>query len=108
MQDPPIELSLVDDDEPPSLTVARSVFLAASRIAVPPPRVAVGPGRGPGWFDSSFELQRGLEVHEAWPGDDGPSAWIDGLFAAPQRSPRPAERRTSSRTASPRSITAMA
>ena len=26
---------------------------------------------GPGWFDSSFDLRNGLEVHDGWPEDAG-------------------------------------
>ena len=47
-----------------------------------------------GWFESSWDLQRGLEVVEAWP--------EPGMCA--QREERP----TASRTALPRSITAIA
>ena len=32
---------------------------------------------GPGWFDSSWELIRGLEVSEARPGDTRFDAWLD-------------------------------
>jgi hypothetical protein len=36
---------------------------------------------GPGWFDSSWELQRGLEVREGLPGDAGLDEWL-GAFCA--------------------------
>jgi hypothetical protein len=32
--------------------------------------------RGPGWFDSSWELSRGLEVHEGTPGDGRYDDWL--------------------------------
>jgi hypothetical protein len=32
--------------------------------------------RGPGWFDSSWELVRGLEVQEGLPGDAGLNEWL--------------------------------
>jgi hypothetical protein len=35
------------------------------------------PYRGPGWFDSSWELRRGCEVCEGWPGDAGLRGWIE-------------------------------
>ena len=33
--------------------------------------------RGPGWFDSSWDLQRGLEVREGLPGDPQLNEWIE-------------------------------
>ncbi len=54
---------------------------------------------GPGWFDSSWELQRGLEVMEGWPGDQRLHGWIED-FLRPQR--------MSVRTASPSDSTAIA
>ncbi len=54
---------------------------------------------GPGWFDSSWDLRHGLEVHEGCYGDDGLRGWIeDFLFA----------QRTIGRTASPSASTAIA
>ncbi len=39
---------------------------------------AVRPGHvGPGWFDSSWELRRGLEVKEGWSDDDRVRDWIE-------------------------------
>ena len=32
--------------------------------------------RGPGWFDSSWELQRGLVVSEGLPGDANLNEWL--------------------------------
>jgi hypothetical protein len=60
-------------------------------------RVAV-PG-GPGWFDSSWDLRRGLEVREESAGDAHLFGWIDE-FLRSQRAP--------GRTASPSASTAMA
>jgi len=31
---------------------------------------------GPGWFDSSWDLRRGLEVSEGLPGDVQPNEWL--------------------------------
>ena len=40
--------------------------------------------RGPGWFDSSWDLQSGLEVHEGLPGDAQLHEWIEAcLRSAP-------------------------
>lgn len=35
---------------------------------------------GPGWFDSSFDLEAGLEVREGWPSDAAFEAW-NGRFS---------------------------
>ena len=35
------------------------------------------PPCGPGWFASSWELGRGLEVREGLPGDAGLYEWLD-------------------------------
>jgi len=32
---------------------------------------------GPGWYDSSWDLQRGLEVHEGLPGDLTLHEWLE-------------------------------
>ena len=36
--------------------------------------------RGPGWFDSSWDLQRGLEVREGLPGDPQLNEWIEACL----------------------------
>ena len=36
---------------------------------------------GPGWFDSSRELTRGLEVTESAPGDSALNDWVRLCFA---------------------------
>jgi len=53
----------------------------------------------PGWFDSSWELRRGLDVHEGWFGDDSLNGWIESFLFA---------QRASGRTASPSASTAIA
>jgi len=55
--------------------------------------------RAPGWFDSSWELRRGLEVKEGWCGDDGLNGWIESFLFG---------QRASGRTASPSASTAIA
>jgi hypothetical protein len=63
------------------------------------PRHRVASTSGPGWFDSSWELRRGLEVREGWSEDERVRGWIeDFLFA----------QRAVGRTASPSSTTAIA
>ena len=54
---------------------------------------------GPGWFDSSWELHRGLEVSEGWSDDGRVHAWIEDFLAS---------QRTIGRTASPSASTAIA
>ena len=56
-------------------------------------------GDGPGWFDSSWELRRGLEVREGWSEDERVRGWIES-FLCPQRA--------AGRTASPSASTAIA
>ncbi len=48
------------------------------------PRAAAGsaPGCGPGWFESSWELTRGLEVHEGPPGDAPLNQWLTDWLRA--------------------------
>ena len=41
--------------------------------------------RGPGWFDSSWELSRGLEVHEGTPGDGRYDDWLAARALAERR-----------------------
>jgi hypothetical protein len=54
---------------------------------------------GAGWFDSSWELRRGLEVREECAADVELRAWVD-QFVRPQR--------TTGRIASPSASTAIA
>ncbi len=86
---------------------------------------APGP-HGPGWFDSSWELVRGLDVREGLPGDAGVYEWLDVCLrfdaAVPtaaataasaatiafQRGVRAGSFASSRATASPTSITAIA
>ena len=54
---------------------------------------------GPGWFDSSWELHRGLEVREGWSEDHRVHGWIEEFLAV---------QRAIGRTASPSTSTAIA
>ena len=53
----------------------------------------------PGWFDSSWELRRGLEVKEGWLGEEGLNGWLESFLSA---------QRACGRTASPSASTAIA
>lgn len=59
--------------------------------------------KGPGWFDSSWDLQRGLDVREGLPGDAQLHEWLEAWLrddrVAPA-APRPA-RKPSMRLARP-------
>lgn len=59
----------------------------------------IGPVAGPGWFDSSWDLRRGLEVRESWSDDARVHGWIDDFLRA---------QRAIDRTASPSASTAIA
>ena len=59
----------------------------------------VGPIAGPGWFDSSWDLRRGLEVRESWSDDARVHGWIEDFLRA---------QRAIDRTASPSASTAIA
>ena len=67
------------------------------RAPTSPELVATPPG--PGWFDSSWDLRRGLEVREEYAADADLRAWIDGFLGA---------QRTTGRIASPSASTAIA
>ena len=54
---------------------------------------------GPGWFDSSWELHRGLEVREGWSDDERVDGWIEDFLRG---------QRAIGRTASPSASTAIA
>ena len=54
---------------------------------------------GPGWFDSSWDLHRGLEVREGWSDDYRVDGWIEDFLRT---------QRASGRTASPSASTAIA
>ncbi len=57
---------------------------------------------GPGWFESSWDLRRGLEVTEEGRADATLRAWLDSYLGAEFAQPRAA------RVASPRAMTAIA
>ena len=105
---------------PSTLRTLRALRLDDAEDAAEEP----GP-RGPGWFDSSWELVRGLDVREGLPGDAGLYEWLDvclrpdaadkavitmaaATAASPQRALRATSLATSRATASPTSITAIA
>jgi len=43
--------------------------------------------RGPGWFDSSWDLQCGLEVREGLPGDAQLHEWIESCLRSGPAAP---------------------
>jgi hypothetical protein len=75
------------------------VYVTQNRAPLESAGGAASSRGGPGWFDSSFDLHRGLEVKESGSGDAALRAWIDE-FLGPQR--------TAGRIASPSASTAMA
>ena len=60
----------------------------AEPLSLLPIEKKAAPGRdlpdGPGWFDSSWDLRRGLEVHEGWSGDERVAGWIEDFLRAQQ------------------------
>ena len=62
-------------------------------------REHTGGSAGPGWFDSSWDLHRGLEVRESWTDDERVHGWIEDFLRT---------QRAIGRTASPSASTAIA
>ena len=62
-------------------------------------RERIAAAAGPGWFDSSWDLHRGLEVRESWSDADHVHGWIEDFLRT---------QRASGRTASPSASTAIA
>ena len=62
-------------------------------------REGIGAVTGPGWFDSSWDLRRGLEVRESWSDDERVQGWIEDFLRT---------QRAIGRTASPSASTAIA
>ncbi len=79
-----------------SLLAPRRMRAAVSPRALPAPAPddATERPKGPGWFDSSWDLTRGLEVREGLPGDAGLNDWLDVCLRYEPRKPtkRPAGR----------------
>lgn len=55
---------------------ARSAHAAAGLAAIARAEAAAPVTAGPGWFDSSWDLQRGLDVQEGLPSDLGLDEWL--------------------------------
>ncbi len=65
----------------PSAAVRENAQVAAEALsAMEHEDIEQTPG-GPGWFDSSRELVRGLEVTESAPGDAALNEWVRLCFA---------------------------
>jgi hypothetical protein len=80
-----------------------SALALVATEAAPPCRDPVGcnsGSAGPGWFDSSWELRRGLEVKEEWFGDERLHGWIENFLRG--------QRSAAGRTVSPSESTAIA
>jgi hypothetical protein len=75
------------------------VPIAAANAPVSSLEACVAAPFGPGWFDSSWDLRRGLEVREEDAADAELRAWVDE-FVRPQR--------TTGRIVSPSASTAIA
>ncbi len=77
------ELALVPIDDGGRAAAARGA--TARSVVTTPARLAssaasaIDVRTGPGWFDSSWDLRRGCEVLEGWPGDVRLNDWIEGF-----------------------------
>jgi hypothetical protein len=91
------EVAMPNESTPLAL-VAVTPPLRRDVVATRLPQRAL-PSAGPGWFESSWELRRGLEVKEGWSEDDRVRDWIEDFLAA---------QRTVARTVSPSARTAIA
>jgi hypothetical protein len=60
----------------PALAARENAHVAAQALAAMQREDAAQASAGPGWFDSSRELVRGLEVIESAPGDSALNEWI--------------------------------
>ncbi|MEO8808394.1 MAG: hypothetical protein ABI433_20105 [Burkholderiaceae bacterium] len=63
----------------PALAARTSAQVSAAALEVmdrEDTNIAEEASSGPGWFDSSRELVRGLEVTESAPGDSALNEWI--------------------------------
>ena len=63
-----------------SLAVVSQRTLAALNLLQPEPAAPAEAPQGPGWFDSSWELIRGLDVHEGAPRDLPLNHWLDACL----------------------------
>jgi hypothetical protein len=62
-------------------------MLPAAEVVLDDPAERLG---GPGWFDSSWDLQRGLEVREGLPGDPQLNEWIEVCLRGGAAAAKPA------------------
>jgi hypothetical protein len=80
-------------------SAALALVPVAARMAPPAAIEGIAMPIGPGWFDSSWDLRRGLEVREESGADAELRAWIEGFVG---------DHRTSGRIVSPSASTAIA
>ena len=88
----------------------RHTHVAAERRAAEVPSAPTAAAellRGPGWFDSSWDLRTGLEVREGLPEDVRLEEWLDAFCAQPGLDAEGAAA-SARRIVSPSSITASA
>jgi hypothetical protein len=65
----------------PASSGRESAHLAADALTAMEREDIEATPSGPGWFDSSRELVRGLEVTESAPGDAALNEWVRLCFA---------------------------
>ena len=65
----------------PAAAAHKSAHVAAEALAAMQREDAAQGSAGPGWFDSSRELVRGLEVIESAPGEAALNEWVRLCFA---------------------------
>ena len=76
-----------------------ALVAVAAAHASPEAGERAGAAVGPGWFESSWDLHRGLEVREGWSGEERAHGWIEDFLET---------QRTIGRIASPSASNAMA
>lgn len=60
-----------------SFTLLDELSLSPAEPASPRPPAERAAHRGPGWFDSSWDLNRGCEVREGLPADPTLREWLE-------------------------------
>ena len=68
-------------------------FVATDSLSHPDQSERVGATVGPGWFDSSWDLRRGLDVRESWSDDERVHGWIQDFLRTPAVADRAASER---------------
>ena len=71
-------------------SLEQSLALMSCNAGLAPSNTA-RPTPGPGWFESSWDLRRGLEVREGGAADAGLRTWIEDFLGPQAGSPASAE-----------------